>query len=352
LPPLDPLDPLSFLHTITNPSARAAIVSQVSRDIAANAKATRQSDLRTQIRKCRECDLGRVRDKSVPFDGPTDGQADLILVGEAPGRAENRLGIPFVGPAGRILDTLLHQAGTDRSKCFVMNALCCWPGEGNPDPTDAQLKACRPNFLDQVEMGGVKVGVALGGYGISSVMGWPRHIVKVRTLLNRVFWVDGRIWVTTYHPAYALRNSARVAVDENIWTFDSDPDLEKPETANEIVKSLRWALAMRWGQVTMPKIPFEKVSYNGGTGEELGKALKKKRWALVDSRTFGCQIIVVDDSKGKKPPLPPWAHLVPQYTLDELWRIGEVGNQRGGWSRGDLRRLNFVKTEMGGEVVL
>lgn len=299
--------------------------------------------LRDQIRSCRNCELNRTRKHAVPFSGPTHGKADLILIGEAPGATEDRTGIPFTGASGHLLDDLLITAGTHRDKCYVVNTLCCRP-PGNRDPEKEEMDACRPNLNDQLALGDVKVGVCLGGYALAALMGWERQIIKVKNQLDKVYWVDGRLWVGTYHPSYALRNIGRA--DD----YGALIDEEKPEIAMEIVKSLQWALAMRWGSL-VPKIPWDRVTFNGVSGEAMGKALKKKRWALVDSQTFGAQIIVLQDEQSSSK-LPRSVEHLPRYTVDELWRLGEIGSNRGGWTTGDLRRLHIAKAEFDGEVVL
>lgn len=320
-----------------NPALRVALTRQLT----ALTRDKRVEDLKVQIRSCRNCELGRIRKKAVPFSGPAFGRADLILVGEAPGANEDREGVPFVGRSGKFLNHLLETAGTHRDRCMVINALCCRPDQ-NRDPQDSEIEACRPNFHDQLALAQVRVGVTLGGYALSALMGWPRSIIKVRNQLEKFFWVDGRIWLSTYHPSYALRNTGTI---ENYWDAPSE---EKPEIADEIVKSLRAALALSKGEM-VPKIPWDRVEFNGVSGEKLGDALKKKKWALIDSKTFGCQIVVLKQEGVR---LPRAVENVPRYTVDELWRLGEIGGNRGGWTRDELRSLHMLKTEFGGEIIL
>lgn len=337
----------ALLKQTTNPAARKAIIERMRVEAVGKKEEGERVKLRTQIKKCRACPLGYTRGRSVPFTGPTHGRGDIILVGEAPGGTEDRVGEPFVGRAGHALDQLLLNAGTSRERCFIMNALCCLPkqvegGEGTfREPEQTELDACRPNFHDQLEISGLKVGVALGGYAWGAVTGQQRHIIKVAKLIEAetCSWVEGRIWVPAYHPSYALRKG-QIEEEEGVTNT----------IANSIVASIRWALAMAKGTTLFPKIPWERVRFAGKYREDVGAALKKKRWALWDSEVFGTQIVIVDDSKGTVPKLPMSLEQIPVYTLTELFQLGLIGEGKG-MSMGDLRRLHYVKVEMGGEVV-
>lgn len=340
-----------LLSSTTNPRAREAIKIQIEIATRRNRYEKQQSSVRDQIISCRNCQLGYERNKAVPYVGPTHGQADLVLVGEAPGNTEDRRGEPFVGWAGEMLDHLLLSAGTSRDRCFIMNALCCIPrgddGRSFREPAQPELDACRPNFNAQLELSGCKVGVALGGYAWGAVRQLPRSMIRVKPLLEKVFWVDGRIWIVTYHPSYVRRNVGTVDRMMN----PTDPEDEKQEIGREVVKSLQWALAIAKGDIMIPKIPWGDFLFGGKRSEVLATALQKKGWALHDSPVFGCQIVIVDDFK-RAPKLPPALRQVPIYTLSELWKLGLVGADTCHWTTADMRRLHYVKVEMGGEVVM
>lgn len=334
----------ALLAQTTHPAARAAILERMRVEANESSRAKQRTQVRVQITKCRNCSLGYSRRKAVPFVGPTHGRGDLILVGEAPGNTEDRLGEPFVGRAGRALDQMLKVAGTERAKCFIMNALCCLPTDGEGgfrEPEQSELTACNPNFLSQLELSGLKVGVALGGYAWGVVTGQDRHIIKVSKLIksDTVVWRDGRIWIPTYHPSYALRKS-EIEWEEGVTTTIAD----------QIVNSIRWALAIAKGDIAHPKIPWERVRFAGKYREDVGTALKKKQWALWDSEVFGTQIVIVDDARGVIPKLPMSLEQVPIYTVSELFKLGLIG-EGNKMSTMDLRRLQLVKTELGGEVI-
>lgn len=337
-------DRLRALHkSLTNPTARAALLPQMAAAKRREMQEGQADAVRVQIRQCRNCDLGRVRRHAVPFTGPTHGKGDIILVGEAPGNTEDRLAEPFVGNAGKALDKLLIQAGTHRDRCFIMNALCCIPREGKSfrEPAQVELDACRPNFEDQLVISGLKIGVALGGYAWGAVTKQQRHIIKVSKLIESetTAWVDGRIWIPAYHPSYALRKAA-----------EEEEGMVGKTIADRIVESLRWALAMRKGTVMFPKLPLEKLEFEGKSSEDIKAGIKKKGWALVYSTTLGGQVVVTDPRKAVRNMPRNIDELVPKYTTEELVRLGLLGAENG-WTVGDLRRLHYVKSEMGGEII-
>lgn len=160
----------------------------------------RRTAVRDQILACNACALGS--SNRVPFDGPTY-QPDLVLVGEAPGANEDREGIPFVGRAGKLLDELLEGAGTRRSQVTITNTVCCRP-PGNRDPEWAEIDACHPNLMAQLKLTNARVGVTLGRVAASIILDDPK--VSIGATRSVPFIKYDKVWVPTYHPAYALRN--------------------------------------------------------------------------------------------------------------------------------------------------
>ncbi len=312
------------LATASSPSTKKVILTQIAR-----AKLTEKEEvLRHQIRKCRRCGLNRTRSHAVPYSGPTRGRADLMIVGEAPGAYEDSKGIPFVGASGKLLDLALSQAGSNRDRCFVANTLCCRPPK-NRNPRPNELKACRSNFENQINIGDCGVGVTLGAYALANVTGLPRSRVSMTAHVGEPMWVDGRIWVPAYHPAFILRN-------RNLFS--------------EFIKTLRFALALSFGEdQPLPTPIWEQVEIDGTGGETIKSSINKKGYAFLYSRTLGTQIVILE-YEGKKPP-SALEHL-PRYTLDELIRVGLMGKGRkAGWTRRALRNLNMVKYEFEGMVV-
>jgi len=149
------------------------------------------------IEKCEACALHFSRKKSVPGEGPAD--AEVMLIGEAPGFHENEQGRPFVGQAGKFLNELLAAAGLQREQVFITNVVKSRP-PNNRDPLPDELAACAPFLLRQIGVINPRVIVTLGRYSMAHFM--PG--VKISEAHGRYRWVDGRLVVAMYHPAAAL----------------------------------------------------------------------------------------------------------------------------------------------------
>lgn len=285
--------------------------------------------LRDQIRSCRACPLGHQRTKAVPWSGPVEGKGDFIIVGEAPGANEDHSGVPFVGQSGKLLDRLLENGGTTRDNCFVANTLCCRPPD-NRDPRAYELHACKKNFEDQLKMSGLWLGVTLGGYALANVLGRKREDIRIRDEKEKAFWKDGRIWLATYHPSYALKNL---------------------DARGEIVATFRWAMNIRVGDINIPRPDFSELVVKDGSGKDLGKVIDKKGWAMIHSDVLATKIVLLKNETYANR-VPRALYDLTQYTVEEWLKVGQIGAKRGGWTTEELRRLHFVKSEMGGEVVV
>jgi uracil-DNA glycosylase len=153
-----------------------------------------------------DCSLKAGRRKLVFGAGNAD--ADLMFVGEAPGAREDELGLPFVGPAGQLLEQLLGEIGLARKDVFINNVLMCRP-PGNRDPMPEEVEECKPFLLKRIELIEPKVICTLGNYSTKLLTGSPRGITKVHGEPQQRE-VGGRI-VTLYplfHPAAALRSTS------------------------------------------------------------------------------------------------------------------------------------------------
>jgi DNA polymerase len=102
-----------------------------------------------EARGCQRCQLHSTR-TTVVF-GAGNADADLMFVGEAPGANEDRMGLPFVGQAGKLLDTLLHEIGLERADVFIANTLKCRPPQ-NRDPHPHEIESCQPYLRQQVDL--------------------------------------------------------------------------------------------------------------------------------------------------------------------------------------------------------
>jgi len=159
-----------------------------------------------EIRNCTKCRLHESRKNPVPGEGPLD--ARVMLVGEAPGRMEDRQGRPFVGRAGDLLNVLLAIAGVERRQVYITNIVKCRP-PGNRDPKEDEIAACLPFLLRQIQLIRPQIIVSLGrhaGRTLFSLAGkrWP-GIRKAHGKPVEVSIVGVRLTLyPTYHPAAAL----------------------------------------------------------------------------------------------------------------------------------------------------
>jgi DNA polymerase len=156
------------------------------------------SALREYIGDCQRCSLAQTRNTLVL--GVGNPEADLLFIGEAPGRNEDLKGEPFVGAAGKLLDELLASIGLHRSEVYIANVLKCRP-PGNRDPLPDEIKTCTPFLAEQVRIIDPKVIATLGNFSTRYVLDTDKGITQLR---GRLFEVGGRRVVPIYHPAAAL----------------------------------------------------------------------------------------------------------------------------------------------------
>jgi uracil-DNA glycosylase len=149
---------------------------------------------------CPRCRLAETRTKVVFGEGSPD--ADVMVVGEAPGADEDRSGRPFVGRAGKLLDLLLMTAGLEREKVYICNVLKCRP-PGNRNPLPDEVEACSPYLLRQVELVKPRAIVAFGTFAAQTLLGTDVSIGRLR---GKTHQYQGVPLVPTYHPAALLRN--------------------------------------------------------------------------------------------------------------------------------------------------
>jgi DNA polymerase len=136
--------------------------------------------------------------------------ADVMVVGEAPGQEEDRSGRPFVGKAGKLLDLLLLSSGFSREDVYICNVLKCRPPQ-NRNPQPDEVEACSPYLLRQVELVQPRVILAFGAFAAQTLLGTDITIGKLR---GRAHQFRGVPLVPTYHPAACLRHPAWV---RSVW---------------------------------------------------------------------------------------------------------------------------------------
>jgi len=158
-------------------------------------------ELKQAVPACTACGLHKSRTQTV--FGVGDERADWLLVGEAPGAEEDRLGDPFVGQAGKLLDNMLAAIGLARDEnVYICNVLKCRP-PGNRNPEPDEVAKCTPFLLRQIELIEPRLIVAMGRFAAQTLLNTDASIASLR---GRVHQYAARPLIVTYHPAYLLRN--------------------------------------------------------------------------------------------------------------------------------------------------
>ncbi|HEX9363284.1 MAG TPA: uracil-DNA glycosylase [Candidatus Dormibacteraeota bacterium] len=171
------------------------------------------SELHQAIRSCKNCGLHATRTQAVPGIGPCP--ANLMIVGEAPGFNEDRQGEPFVGAAGKLLDTLLARIQLSRADVYITNVLKCRPPM-NRDPMPNEAEACSPYLKEQLALVKPKVVLILGRHALERLLPGQGSISRIHgSLIKR----GDLAYVPLYHPAAALHNGSLVGDLER--DFDS-----------------------------------------------------------------------------------------------------------------------------------
>ncbi len=163
--------------------------------------------LADEAASCTACVLAETRTNVVFGAGGSD--ADLMFIGEAPGRNEDLEGEPFVGAAGRLLDRLADEVGIARDDVYIANVLKCRP-PGNRDPREEEITACKGYLAQQIKLIDPAVVMTLGNFASKLLLKTTTGITRLRGTAYP-WW--GRFVVPTFHPAAALRGGERVLND-------------------------------------------------------------------------------------------------------------------------------------------
>jgi DNA polymerase len=155
--------------------------------------------VREQALVCTRCSLAQGRTQVVWAAGNLD--SDVLFIGEAPGFHEDKEGVPFVGAAGKLLDTLMSEVGLDRDRVAIVNVLKCRP-PGNRDPLPDEIESCRPYLDAQLEHMKPAVIVTLGNFATRFILEQQIGITRAR---GQKFSRRGATVIPTFHPAAALR---------------------------------------------------------------------------------------------------------------------------------------------------
>ncbi len=154
-----------------------------------------------EIKDCQKCPLGKSRTNFV--FGVGNENADIMFVGEAPGRDEDLKGEPFVGRAGQLLNKLLNHVHLKRSDVYIANILKCRPPK-NRDPLPEEVVQCIPYLKTQIEIIKPKLLVALGRIAAQNLLNTKMPLGKMR---EQMWEYEGIPLLVTYHPAAILRNN-------------------------------------------------------------------------------------------------------------------------------------------------
>ena len=173
-------------------------------------------EIRTELGDCRRCKLCSQRTNIVFGFGAPD--ADLMFVGEAPGRDEDLQGIPFVGKAGQLLTRIIQAIGLQRDQVYIANILKCRPPR-NRDPEPDEVEQCEKFLFSQIESVQPKIIVALGRYAAQTLL---RSTTPISRLRGEFRDFRGTLLLPTFHPSYLLRNpSAKREVWEDMQAVRS-----------------------------------------------------------------------------------------------------------------------------------
>ena len=160
-------------------------------------------ELISQCSSCSRCELCRGRRKLVFGDGRRD--AEIMFIGDGPGEQEDRSGVPFVGPAGQLFDSMLEMIDLDRSLVYIANIVKCRP-PGNRDPLEAEQNACREWLERQIKLINPKIIVCLGRIAAKALIKEDFRITREH---GQWFDIDGRRIMATYHPSALLRDISK-----------------------------------------------------------------------------------------------------------------------------------------------
>ena len=162
------------------------------------------TELDKMICNCHKCNLGKLRTNFV--FGAGNPNADVVLVGEAPGAEEDKQGIPFVGRAGKLLTDILKAINFKRDEVFICNILKCRP-PGNRNPLPEEIGKCEPYLLRQLELIKPKFILSLGAFASQTLLNLKEPLGKMRGKIYDFIVGDEKIkLMVTYHPAALLRN--------------------------------------------------------------------------------------------------------------------------------------------------
>jgi DNA polymerase len=168
--------------------------------------------IRDQVLACRKCRLAAGRTQAVPGEG--DPAAELMFVGEGPGRDEDLQGRPFVGRAGQLLTKIIEAMKFERSQVFIANIVKCRPPE-NRVPQRDEVDLCTPFLAAQIAAIRPKVLVTLGKVATDFFV--PHAFGGMTSIRGRFYDWNGIPVMPTFHPSYLVRNEGNREIKKMVW---------------------------------------------------------------------------------------------------------------------------------------
>lgn len=203
-------------------------------------------DIAIEVLSCKKCQLSKLRLNPVPGEG--NPNAEIMFIGEAPGAKEDMIGKPFVGAAGKLLDTMINEVlGIRRKDVFITNVVKCRP-PNNRDPLPEEIRTCSTYLISQIREIKPRVIVTLGRHSTSFIFSSSgisfANITSVRGKFHQVKFYELKIKVfPTYHPAAALYNPSlreiirqdflKIKEEINSKTFTIDQFFDKDGSTNQ-----------------------------------------------------------------------------------------------------------------------
>jgi len=175
------------------------------------AKSSSLLSLKEEILNCQKCPLYRERKNAVPGEG--NSEAELMFVGEAPGRDEDVQGNPFVGKAGQLLTKIINAMNFQRKDVFITNVVKCRP-PNNRTPYRKEMELCQPYLLEQIDMIKPRVIVALGKVATDFFINSDLSMSRLR---GSFFEYKNILLMPTFHPSYLIRNEANREIKKMVW---------------------------------------------------------------------------------------------------------------------------------------
>ena len=188
--------------------------------------------IKQNVTECTKCDLCKTRTNSVPGKG--NFQSDVIFVGEAPGRNEDKSGEPFVGAAGKKLEAALEIAGVTRDTVYITNVVKCRP-PSNRVPSASERETCQDYLKEEISIIRPKIICILGNTAFNSILGGS-EITKYR---GKIVRKDNQLYFLTIHPAAIIYNQKLIDVlnEDIVKLFDL---IKEIKNGNEVTIDIEY----------------------------------------------------------------------------------------------------------------